>query len=29
MKGDFESSRLDTLVGFALKCVHTVSIDVA
>lgn len=29
MKGDFESFRLDTLVGFAVKCVHTVSIDAA
>ena len=29
MKGDFESFRLDTLVGFALKCGHTVSIDAA
>ena len=27
LKGDFESFRLDTLVGFALKCGHTVSID--
>jgi predicted XRE-type DNA-binding protein len=29
LKGDFESFRLDTLVGFALKCGHTVSIDAA
>ena len=29
IKGDFESFRLDTLVGFALKCGHTVSIDAA
>ncbi len=29
MKGDFESFRLDTLVGFALKCGHTVSINAA
>jgi len=29
MKGDFESFRLDTLVGFAVKCGHTVSIDAA
>jgi len=29
MKGDFESFRLDTLVGFAVKCGHTVSINVA
>ena len=29
MNGDFESFRLDTLVGFALKCGHTVSIDAA
>ena len=29
LKGDFESFRLDTLVGFALKCSHTVSIDAA
>ena len=29
MKGDFESFRLDTLVAFALKCGHSVSIDTA
>ena len=29
MKGDFESFRLDALVGFALRCGHTVSIDAA
>jgi len=29
MKGDFESFRLDALVGFAVKCGHTVSIDAA
>jgi len=29
MKGDFESFRLDTLVGFAVKYEHTVSIDAA
>ena len=29
MKGEFESFRLDTLVGFALKCGHTISIDAA
>jgi len=29
MKGDFESFRLDTLVGFAVKCGHTVSINAA
>jgi len=29
MKGDCESFRLDTLVGFAVKCGHTVSIDAA
>lgn len=29
MKGDYESFRLDTLVGFAVKCGHTVSIDAA
>ena len=29
MKGDFEAFRLDTLVGFAVKCGHTVSIDAA
>lgn len=29
MKGDFESFRLDTLVGFAVKCGYTVSIDAA
>ena len=29
MKGDFESFRLDTLVGFAVKCGHTVSIHAA
>ena len=29
MKGDFESFRLDTLVSFALKCGHTVTIDAA
>ena len=29
MKGDFESFRLDTLVAFALKCGHTVSINAA
>ena len=29
MKGDFESFRLDALVGFALKCGHTVSINAA
>ena len=29
MKDDFESFRLDTLVGFAVKCGHTVSIDAA
>ena len=28
-KGDIESFRLDTLVSFALKCGHTVSIDAA
>ena len=29
MKGDFESFRLDTLVGFAVKCGHAVSINAA
>ena len=29
MKGDYESFRLDTLVRFALRCGHTVSIDAA
>lgn len=29
MKGDFESFRLDTLAGFALKFGHTISIDAA
>ena len=29
MKGDFESFRLDSLVGFAVKCGHTVSINAA
>lgn len=29
MKGDLESFRLDTLVGFAVKCGHTISIDAA
>ena len=29
MKGDYESFRLDTLVSFALKCGHTVTIDAA
>ncbi len=29
LKGDFESFRLDTLVGFAVKCGHTVRIDAA
>ena len=29
MKGDFESFRLDTLVGFAVKCGRTVSIRAA
>ena len=29
MKGDFSSFQLDTLVAFALKCGHTVSIDTA
>ncbi len=29
MKGDFESFRLDALVGFALKCGHTVTIKAA
>ncbi|MGI9323778.1 MAG: helix-turn-helix domain-containing protein [Pseudomonadales bacterium] len=29
MKGDLESFRLDTLVGFAVRCGHTVSIDAA
>ena len=29
MKGDFTSFRLDTLVAFALKCGHSVSIDTA
>ncbi len=29
MKGEFESFRLDTLVGFALKCGRTVSIEAA
>lgn len=29
MKGDFESFRLDSLVAFALKCGHSVSIDTA
>ena len=29
MKGDFESFRLDTLVGFAVKCGRTISIDAA
>ena len=28
MKGDFESFRLDMLVGFAVKCGHAISIDV-
>lgn len=29
IKGDFESFRLDTLVGFAVKCGHTISMDAA
>ena len=29
MKGDFESFRLDSLVGFALKCGHSIRIDTA
>ena len=29
MKGDFESFRLDTLVGFAVKCGRTVRIEAA
>ena len=29
MKGDFESFRLDTLVGFAVRCGRTVSIQAA
>ena len=29
VKGDFESFRLDTLVGFAVKCGHSVSINAA
>ncbi len=29
LKGDFESFRLDTLVGFAVKCGRTVSIQAA
>ena len=29
LKGDFESFRLDTLVAFALRCGHSVSIDAA
>ena len=29
MKGDITSFRLDTLVAFALKCGHSVSIDTA
>ena len=29
MKGNFESFRLDALVGFALKCGHSVSINAA
>jgi len=29
MKGDFESFRLDAMVGFAVKYGHTVSIDAA
>ena len=29
MKGDFESFRLDSLVAFALRCGHSVSIDAA
>ena len=28
MKGNFESFRLDMLVGFAVKCGHAISIDV-
>jgi hypothetical protein len=29
LKGDFESFRLDTLVGFAVRCGHKISIDAA
>lgn len=29
LKRDFESFRLDTLVGFAVRCGHKVSIDIA
>lgn len=29
MKGNFESFRLDTLVGFAVRCGHKVSIEAA
>ena len=29
MKGDFEFFRLDSLVGFALKCGHSIRIDTA
>ena len=29
VKGNFESFRLDTLVGFAVKCGHSVSINAA